>query len=272
MAETLHARAPGSSDPIFPTAFMWQSDYKTRARSAELRGRSRLAPLLRAGYRLRRLRGLITRLCPRLEGGALFSQTLRDLLRRHHGVVVGRYSYGDVLRPGLLPPGTVVGNYCSVGMDLIVRRRDHPIERLSQSPLFYNSALGLVRRDTIPLDRDNPLSIGHDVWIGDRVTILSGCRAIGNGAVLAAGAVVTRDVAPYSVVGGVPAREIRRRHDAATIERLETTRWWDLTLPELMSLAPDLLRPASEISVAALEAITDSVVPQTSGRIAERGA
>ncbi|MEM9059694.1 MAG: CatB-related O-acetyltransferase [Pseudomonadota bacterium] len=259
MVEALRRPQVRPTDPLYPTALVWQSDCALRARRAEAGGRCRVAALLRAGYRIARLRGLITRLCLRFEGGGLFSRTLRDLLRHYHGVDVGRYSYGDVLRPGVLPPGTTVGNYCSVGTSLIVRRRDHPIDRLSQSPLFYNSALGFVRRDTIPSDRDNPLSIGHDVWIGDRVTILSGCRTIGNGAVLAAGAVVTRDVAPYTVVGGVPARKIRSRYDVATMQRLEATRWWDLALVDLLRLAPDLLRPVSEISPLKLDGLGERV-------------
>ena len=128
-----------------------------------------------------------------------------------------------------------------------MRRRDHPIDRISQSPLFYNRALGLTRHDTIPEERDNPLTIENDVWIGDRVTILSGCRRIGNGAVIAAGAVVTRNVQPYSVVGGVPARQFRERFPRHIADRIEASRWWDLPLGDLLQIAPDLLVPAARI-------------------------
>ncbi len=156
------------------------------------------------------------------------------MLRRHllasHGVMVGGYSYGAIMRPGVLPRGTVVGRWCSVGAGLIVRRRDHPIERMTQHPYFYNAKLGLVARDTIPVDEDNPLTIGNDVWIGDRVTILSGCRHIGDGAVLAAGAVVTRDVPSFAIIGGVPARMLRPRFPEATGELLAQSRWWEFDL------------------------------------------
>lgn len=156
------------------------------------------------------------------------------MLRRHllasHGVVVGGYSYGAIMQPGVLPRGTVVGRWCSVGAGLIVRRRDHPIERMTQHPYFYNAKLGLVARDTIPVDEDNPLTIGNDVWIGDRVTILSGCRHIGDGAVLAAGAVVTRDVPSFAIIGGVPARMLRPRFPEATGELLAQSRWWEFDL------------------------------------------
>lgn len=168
----------------------------------------------------------------------MFSATLRAVLRDLHGVEIGQYSYGDILRPGVLPPGTRVGAWCSVGSDLIVRRRDHPVERTVMHPFFYNSRLGFVVRDTIPAEADNPLVIGNDVWIGDRVTILGGCRIVGNGAVLAAGAVVTRDVAPYSVVGGVPARLIRMRFDPERIAVIEASHWWERSLGDLIENPP----------------------------------
>jgi len=196
--------------------------------------------MIRYLYRIKRLQGLCLRLCLRLEGGPFFSETLRQLLRDAHNVEVGRYSYGPILKPGVLPPGSLVGAYCSVGSGLIVRRRDHPINRPVMHPFFYNHALEIVEQDTIPLDEANPLEIGNDVWIGDRVTILSGCREIGNGAVLAAGAVVTRDIAPYSIVGGVPAKCIRMRFAPDQIAHLEESRWWTRKLSELIESFPDL--------------------------------
>lgn len=187
---------------------------------------------------LGRLRALALRLAARLEGGALRSTTLRTILARFHGVTVGRYSYGPILTPGVLPRGTVVGAYCSIGSGLIVRRRDHPVDRPVLHAFFYNAALGIVPTDTIPAVAANPLTIGHDVWIGDRVTILAGCRHIGNGAVVAAGAVVTRDVPPYAIVAGVPARVLRMRLDAATVAALEASRWWDRPIEDLAAHPP----------------------------------
>lgn len=189
-------------------------------------------------YRLRSLRRLVRKLCLRLEGGPMFSTTWRTILREAHGVEVGQYSYGSILNPGLLPEGTRVGSYCSVGGDLIVRRRNHPTDRPVLHPFFYESALGFLTGDTIPLGTSNPLHMGHDVWIGARVTILSGCRFIGNGAVIAAGAVVTRDVAPYTIVGGVPARSLRTRFDAERVAQIEASRWWDRDLADLIADPP----------------------------------
>jgi acetyltransferase-like isoleucine patch superfamily enzyme len=112
------------------------------------------------------------------------------------------------------------------------------LDRPFLHPVFYNSRLGFLTRDAIPDTSDNPLIIGHDVWIGDRVTILGGCRSIGNGAVLAAGAVVTRDVAPYSVVGGVPARVIKMRFPVDRIGELEASRWWEMDLASIIQDPP----------------------------------
>ena len=221
-----------------PHQVAWHPDAAGRGRRADAAGKSRFGGLLRRLYALRRLRQITQRLCLRLEGGAMYSATWRHILRTHHGVDVGRYSYGDVLRPGALPRGSIVGAYCSTGTGLIVRRRDHPLDRPFLHPLFYNSALGLLQRDSIPLEQENPLTIGHDVWIGDRVTIVGGCRQIGNGAVIGAGAVVTRDVPPYAVVGGVPSRLIRMRFDPARVAEIEASRWWEHDIATLIETPP----------------------------------
>lgn len=221
-----------------PPSATWHPDAQARAVALDARARSGAAPMLRALYKIRRLRGLVLRACARLEGSAMTSTTLRDILQDHHRVTVGRYSYGPVLTPGILPPGTQVGNYCSVGSQLIVRRRDHPIERPFLHPYFYNSTLGLLARDSIQYDAENPLSIGHDVWIGDRVTILSGCKTVGNGAVLAAGAVITKDVPAYGIMGGTPAKLIRPRFEADKIAQLEDSEWWTRDIASLIADPP----------------------------------
>jgi virginiamycin A acetyltransferase len=216
----------------------WRADAVEVANQAARRSVCWGAPALNALYRLRRFRKLVRRLCLRLEGGGIHSQTWRRILANYHDVTVGRYSYGDILEQGVLPPGTVVGAYCSVGAGLIVRRRDHPVARPYMHPFFYNSALGLLRQDTIPTESANPLTIGHDVWIGDRVTILGGCRTIGNGSVIAAGAVVTHDVAPYMIVGGVPARLIRARFSPARAAEIEASAWWDRDIASIIAAPP----------------------------------
>ena len=84
-----------------------------------------------------------------------------------------------------------------------------------------------------------PVKIGNDVWIGYEAVILSGVH-IGDGAIIGARAVVTRDVEPYTIMGGVPARPIRKRYDEETIQRLLALRWWDFP-PEQMQKCLDAL-------------------------------
>lgn len=173
-------------------------------------------------------------LIPRFDGGSIHSKTLREIQATFHNVHIGKFTYGEATYPGVFTSGTVVGNYCSFAPGLMVYRRDHPINALSQHPFFYNSKMGFLQADSIISDKDNPLKIGHDVWIGARVTILSGCRTIGNGAIVSAGAVLTKDVPPYAIVGGVPGKIIRYRFKESTIAMLEESEWWDLELHELL--------------------------------------
>lgn len=191
-----------------------------------------------SAYGFRALRSVVRRYCQAQPGGLMLSATWRAILKRYYDVTIGAYSYGSLMQPGVLPKGTVVGRYVSCGATLIVRRRDHPTDRPIMHPFFYNADLGVVANDTIAADADNPLTIGHDVWIGDRVTILSGCRRIGNGAVLAAGTVVTKDVADYAIVGGVPAKQLRMRFTDTEIADLDASRWWEKDINTLIQDPP----------------------------------
>lgn len=216
----------------------WQSDALERARRFGKGSLSPFSDLLIRLYRFRRLRGYVRSFCNRLELGPIHSQTWLKILARYHNVHIGPYSYGAILNPSVLPSGTRVGAYCSVGQELIVRRRDHPVRRPFLHPFFYDKNLGLVTHDTIPETEANPLTIGNDVWIGARVTILGGCTKIGNGAILAGGAVVTKDVAPYTIVAGLPAKPLKRRFDDDMIATLEESRWWEHDIATVLENLP----------------------------------
>lgn len=199
-----------------------------------------LSPQLLVAYQFKIMRKLCLSTCHRLEGGRFFSATLRKILADYHGVRVGGYSYGGCLTPGYLPRGTIVGRYSSVSSFMRVYRRNHPLDTLSQHPFFYNASVGLLDRDSVLLVEDNPLEIGNDVWIGHEVVIVPSCRRIGDGAVIGSGSIVTRDVQPYSIVAGNPAKIIRMRYPADIIYEIERSRWWELSLPEIME-ADELL-------------------------------
>jgi virginiamycin A acetyltransferase len=210
------------------------------ARELEKQTESSLSRLILGAYRFRFLRRLCLALVRRVEGGEMHSTTLRRLLCNFHGVTIGPYSYGPCLVPGLLPRGTSVGNYCSVAEGLRVFRRNHPVGHLSQHPFFYNKELGLLNEDAIQKIQDNPLRIGHDVWIGAGVTILPGCKTIGDGAIIGAGAIVTRDIMPFTINVGNPARCIGARFSPEVRVLIEQTQWWELSLGDL-GLAGNLL-------------------------------
>jgi virginiamycin A acetyltransferase len=144
-----------------------------------------------------------------LEGGDMTSVTLRELLRRHHGVTAGPYAYGSLLELGMADKGTTIGAYASIGPNVRRIGAAHPLDRLLLHPFWYNPTLGYVGAEH-DVERTK-CDIGADVWIGANATILPGCSRVGTGAVIGAGAVVTADVADFSVVAGVPARAIGRR-------------------------------------------------------------
>ncbi len=114
----------------------------------------------------------------RLEEGPFRSATARELLRERHGVDIGAHSYGACFRIGALPPGVTVGRYVSMATQVAVFRRNHPTERLSMHPAFYNPDVGPVEHDDLP---SRPLEIGHDAWLAHQSVVLPGCTRIGIG-------------------------------------------------------------------------------------------
>jgi phosphonate metabolism protein (transferase hexapeptide repeat family) len=125
---------------------------------------------------------------------------------------------------------TTIGKFCSIAAMTRINPGNHPMQRASQSHFTYRASAYFndAEDDAAFFDwrRSTPVNIGHDVWIGHGAIILPG-RSIGTGAVVAGGAVVTKDVAPYTIVGGNPARPIRPRFPAAIADRLMALGWWD---------------------------------------------
>ena len=125
---------------------------------------------------------------------------------------------------------TTIGKFCSIAAMTRINPGNHPMQRASQSHFTYRSAAYFedAQDDEAFFDwrRAHAVTIGHDVWIGHGAIVLAG-RSIGTGVVIAGGAVVTKDVAPYTIVAGNPARPVRPRFPEAIAERLQTLAWWD---------------------------------------------
>ncbi len=124
----------------------------------------------------------------------------------------------------------IIGKFCSIacGAKFLFTSGNHALQSLSSYtfPIFFEE-WGLDPKDICRAwDNKGDIVIGSDVWIGYEAVILSGVT-IGDGAIIGTRAVVTKDVPPYTIVGGVPARPIRKRFDEKTIAALEALRWWD---------------------------------------------
>ena len=163
--------------------------------------------------------------------GAICSVNLRKLFLKLHKIDVGLYTYG-LFRPDFNFGGNKIsiGRYCSFASGVRFLGANHPIERFSSSAIFYNKALGYNVKDVL---RHN-LVIEDDVWIGLNAIITCGCKRIGRGAIIGAGSIVTKEVEPYTIVGGSPAKVIRKRFDEERIKKLEASRWWEKTPEQLI--------------------------------------
>ena len=124
----------------------------------------------------------------------------------------------------------VIGKFCSVacGAKFLFTSANHTMRSLSSYTFsIFFEEWGLDKKDiTDAWDNKGDIVIGNDVWIGYEAVIMSGVT-IGDGAIIGARAVVTKDVPPYTIVGGVPAKHIRKRFDEKTIQQLLKMRWWD---------------------------------------------
>ena len=146
----------------------------------------------------------------------------------------------------------IIGKFCSIacGVKFLFNCANHTLKSLSTYtfPLFYEDwdleksdvATAWDNKGDIVIgnwDNKGDIVIGNDVWIGYEAVIMAGVH-IGNGAIIAARAVVTKDVPPYTIVGGVPARLIRKRFDEKVIRKLETLKWWDWSAEKIQRCFP----------------------------------
>lgn len=161
----------------------------------------------------------------------------------YDNIRIGRYTYGPIdILSSSQAPSLRIGDFCSIANEVtFVTVSGHPIDHLSTFPfrvmMLKNSEIEALDKGGIVVD--------DDVWIGYRATILDGVH-IGQGAIVGAGAVVTKDVPPYAVVGGVPAKVIRFRFDGETIGKLLQLDYSKLSLDIVKKLEKSFYAPLTD--------------------------
>jgi virginiamycin A acetyltransferase len=208
----------------YPLTIEWKPEHEAFCRSAKiyLGHPLRVEGVYRHGDKIRIAAPSLVESYGSLCPGSFFS--------------IGAHSFSS----SQLAPGMQIGRYCSIGQRVEIASWQHPTKRFTSSPITYVHRWPDIARREFGRDWQvqawrelEPLpTIGNDVWIGDAALIGRGLH-IGDGAVIATRAVVTKDVPPYAIVGGVPARIIKFRFPERQIKRLQEIRWWQYNFVDL---------------------------------------
>ena len=170
-----------------------------------------------------------------------FSRGLQNVIFEGKNAVPDRCNFSGKIQIGYattlgynntLGGNITIGKYCQLGANVAIHATNHPMSYLTT---YINQ--NLFQGDLSQLKQQNVITIGNDVWIGHGVIIV-GNISVGNGAILAAGSVVTRDVEPFTIVAGVPAKRIRKRFNETITKEIEELKWWDKNEQELEKLKP----------------------------------
>ncbi len=160
------------------------------------------------------------------------------------------YSY--IMRGGDVWAASI-GKFANIASQVRINATNHPTWRATQHHFTYRAGDYFAGESNegafFDWRRDHRVVIGHDVWIGHGATILPGVT-VGNGAVIGAGAVVSKNVEPYTIVGGVPSKDIRRRFAAETASAMDTIAWWDWSHERLHQALADFRALTAEQFVA----------------------
>lgn len=162
---------------------------------------------------------------------------------------MGRHSYAAY---DCLIVNCSIGSFCSIAPNVTIGAAEHPMEWASTSPAFEGVRNSSPRKRFahFPIPQSKRTVIGSDVWIGQDCIIKAGVE-VGHGAVIGAGAVVTKDVEPYAVVGGCPAKIIKYRFDNSVKDALLSSEWWNLSDEQVSAIATKVMQPL-EFAMAAL--------------------
>ena len=197
------------------------------------------------GVKRRPIRNAVLWLTAKLDGGQMLSRTLRRIYSDYHGIEIGMYSYGGCFDSARMSKGTRIGRYCSFAGDVWRFNGNHPMEFKSLHPYFYEPFFGYVQQELI--DRSE-IVIGNDVWVGQNVCILPGVRRIGDGAVIGAGAIVSKDVPDFAVVVGNPAKVLKYRFSKEKRRQIKASKWWDKDIEELKNALDEFTCPLEDES------------------------
>lgn len=163
---------------------------------------------------------------------------------------IGSYSYSGMRFTAIQ---CKIGKFCSISWNVSIGGANHDYERLTTHSMLYDTSYGMVE-EPIYNRFDDKCEIGNDVWIGAGAQVLRGVR-IGDGAVIAAGAVVNKDVPPYAIVAGIPATIIKYRFDKKIIDELLNIKWWDFDLKIIRDNISIIGSKIDEDSIKKLKAI-----------------
>ena len=160
-----------------------------------------------------------------------FSRIPESSFNLHEPIKIGAFSY---IVQGSYLPNSIIGRYCSIATNVRIMSEGHPINRVTTSTLTYGNNISRIIKENFDVDIiqdfnipvSQPTVIGNDVWIGESAVLKRGVK-IGSGSIIAGYSVVTKDVPPYAIVGGNPAKLIRYRFDETTCMLLLKSKWWN---------------------------------------------
>lgn len=188
---------------------------------------------------------LWAKLCKKIRGSAIINCKIEKTSKVEAGSHVVNSTFGKHSYCGydcqLI--NCDVGSFCSIAGNVTIGGSQHPMEWVSTSPVFQAGRGSLAKKYAeYEFEDGKRTTIGHDVWIGEKASIKQGV-IIGVGSVVGMGSVVTKDVEPYTIVAGCPAKVIRKRFKDQTIEKLLEIKWWEFSDEMLKEYAQYFTNP-----------------------------